>query len=195
MKPRNNRTPCATYDKERFVDIPGTKMPTIIWWNSLCGNSSEDDAFWALRLSTAARRETSVGEIVNLMSVDAQKLQHAPIFLHLLWSAPLTIGLCMYFLWQQLGPSVLAGLLIVLILISLNWFLAGKICRHADLSIAERLAVVENQLLQLSDSVSTNTEKHLRMEGDLTTLTKKTASTPSQSCVSTKQHCGLLQLA
>ena len=49
MKPRNNRTPCATYDKERFVNIPGTKMPTIIWWNSLCGNSSEDDAFWVSR--------------------------------------------------------------------------------------------------------------------------------------------------
>ncbi|KAI0238796.1 hypothetical protein LSAT2_010457, partial [Lamellibrachia satsuma] len=52
-------------------------------------------------------------------------------------------------------------------------------------SIAERLAAVESQLRQLNDSVSTNTEKRLRMEGDLTTLTKKAASTPSQSYAET----------
>ncbi|KAI0216331.1 Multidrug resistance-associated protein 1, partial [Lamellibrachia satsuma] len=80
----------------------------------------------ALRLSTSARRETTGGEIVNLMSVDAQKLQDAPVFLHLLWSTPLTIGLCMYFLWQQLGPSVLAGLLLILLMIPVNGVIAQK---------------------------------------------------------------------
>ncbi|KAK2171192.1 hypothetical protein NP493_1094g02037 [Ridgeia piscesae] len=81
----------------------------------------------ALRLSTSARRETSVGEIVNLMSVDAQKLQDAPPFLHLIWSAPLIVGLCMYFLWQQLGPSAMAGLLFVLFMIPFNGVFAEKI--------------------------------------------------------------------
>ena len=67
-----------------------------------------------------------MGEIVNLMSVDAQKLQDAPSFLHLIWSAPLTIALCMYFLWQQLGPSVLAGLLLMLLMIPVNGVIAQK---------------------------------------------------------------------
>ncbi|KAI0207724.1 hypothetical protein LSAT2_007705 [Lamellibrachia satsuma] len=44
--------------------------------------------------------------------------------------------------------------------------------------LAEPQAVVESQLRQLSDSVSTNTEKRLHVDGDLTTLTKKAASTP-----------------
>ena len=39
-------------------------------------------------------------------------------------------------------------------------------------SLTERLAVVESQLRQLNDSVSTNTEKCLRMKSDLITLTK-----------------------
>ncbi|KAK2169807.1 hypothetical protein NP493_1174g00004 [Ridgeia piscesae] len=78
----------------------------------------------ALRLSTSARRETSVGEIVNLISVDAQKLQDSPLFLHLIWSAPLTIALCLYFLWQELGPSVLAGLLFMLLMIPVNGVIA-----------------------------------------------------------------------
>ena len=52
-------------------------------------------------------------------------------------------------------------------------------------SLAERLAVMESQLRQLSDSVSTNTDKRLRMEGDVTTLIKKAATTPSQSYTET----------
>ena len=70
--------------------------------------------------------ENSIGEIVNLMSVDAQKLQDAPPFLHLLWSAPLVVGLCMYFLWQELGPSAMAGLLLVLFMIPFNAAFAEK---------------------------------------------------------------------
>lgn len=52
-------------------------------------------------------------------------------------------------------------------------------------SLVERLAVLESQLRQLSDSVSTNTEKRLRMEGDISTLAKKAASTPSRSYAET----------
>ena len=80
----------------------------------------------ALRLSTSARRKTSVGEIINLMSVDAQKLQDAPVYLHGIWVAPLVVVLCMYFLWQQLGPSAFAGLLFVLFMIPLNCAFAEK---------------------------------------------------------------------
>ena len=58
-------------------------------------------------------------------------------------------------------------------------------CEWLGLSIAKRLAVVESQLRQLNDSISRNTEKRLRMEGDLTTLTKKAATIPSQSYAET----------
>ena len=46
MKPCTNRNPCAIYDNERYVDIPGTNMSTILWWNSVCGKSSEETADW-----------------------------------------------------------------------------------------------------------------------------------------------------
>ena len=39
----------------------------------------------SLRLNNTAKRSSTVGEIVNLMSVDAQKLQEAAAYLHLLW--------------------------------------------------------------------------------------------------------------
>ena len=39
----------------------------------------------ALRLSPTAKKFSTVGEIVNLMSVDTQKLQDVPQFLHFVW--------------------------------------------------------------------------------------------------------------
>lgn len=63
----------------------------------------------ALILSNAARKESTVGEIVNLMAVDAQRFMDLTAYINMLWSAPLQIGLALYFLWDLLGPSVLAG--------------------------------------------------------------------------------------
>lgn len=63
----------------------------------------------ALRLSNAARKESTVGEIVNLMAVDAQRFMDLTTYINMLWSAPLQIGLALFFLWDLLGPSVLAG--------------------------------------------------------------------------------------
>lgn len=81
----------------------------------------------ALRISNAARKSSTVGEIVNLMAVDAQRFMDLTTYLNMLWSAPLQIALALYFLWQQLGPSVLAGLAVMIIMIPLNGFIASRI--------------------------------------------------------------------
>lgn len=41
-----------------------------------------------------------MGEMVNLMSVDAQRFMDVSPFINLLWSAPLQVILAIYFLWQ-----------------------------------------------------------------------------------------------
>ena len=46
----------------------------------------------SLRLSNRARGTYSAGEIVNLISVDCQKLQDTTVFLAFLWSVPLQVG-------------------------------------------------------------------------------------------------------
>lgn len=63
----------------------------------------------ALILSNSAKKETATGEIVNLMAVDAQCFMDLLIYVNSIWSAPLQIILALYFLWGNLGPSVLAG--------------------------------------------------------------------------------------
>lgn len=56
--------------------------------------------FQALVISSTARRTSTVGEIVNLMSVDAQRFMDLITYINMIWSAPLQVVLALYFLWQ-----------------------------------------------------------------------------------------------
>ncbi|XP_077585449.1 ATP-binding cassette sub-family C member 2 [Stigmatopora nigra] len=80
----------------------------------------------ALVVSNDTRKESTVGETVNLMSADAQRFNDVTNFIHLLWSCPLQIALSIFFLWQELGPSVLAGLAVVVLMVPINGLLANK---------------------------------------------------------------------
>ncbi|XP_043188281.1 multidrug resistance-associated protein 1-like isoform X3 [Amphibalanus amphitrite] len=79
----------------------------------------------ALVISNLARRESTVGEIVNLMAVDAQRFMDLASYICLLWSAPYQIILAVYFLYQELGPSVFAGLAVMILLMPVNGFIAN----------------------------------------------------------------------
>ncbi|XP_055643285.1 multidrug resistance-associated protein 1 isoform X8 [Toxorhynchites rutilus septentrionalis] len=81
----------------------------------------------ALIISNSARKTSTVGEIVNLMAVDAQRFMDLTTYINMLWSAPLQIGLALFFLWEILGPSVLAGLAVMIILIPVNGVIANQI--------------------------------------------------------------------
>uniref|UniRef100_A0A672Q8Y1 Canalicular multispecific organic anion transporter 2-like n=1 Tax=Sinocyclocheilus grahami TaxID=75366 RepID=A0A672Q8Y1_SINGR len=80
----------------------------------------------SLVITNEAKRSSTVGEVVNLMSVDAQRFMDLTTFLNMLWSAPLQIVLALFFLWQNLGPSVLAGVAVMVLLIPFNAFIAMK---------------------------------------------------------------------
>ncbi|XP_069839782.1 multidrug resistance-associated protein 1-like isoform X2 [Dendropsophus ebraccatus] len=69
----------------------------------------------ALVISNAGRKNSSAGEIVNLISTDVQKLMDLATCLNYLWSAPITIIFAMYFLWQTLGVAVFAGVAVFIL--------------------------------------------------------------------------------
>ncbi|CAH4037822.1 unnamed protein product [Pieris brassicae] len=81
----------------------------------------------SLRISNAAKKDSTVGEIVNLMSVDAQRFLELMAYINMIWSAPLQITLALYFLWGILGPSVLAGLAVMIVLIPVNGLIANRV--------------------------------------------------------------------
>uniref|UniRef100_A0A4W3HY97 Multidrug resistance-associated protein 1 n=1 Tax=Callorhinchus milii TaxID=7868 RepID=A0A4W3HY97_CALMI len=80
----------------------------------------------ALVITNEARKTSTIGEIVNLMSVDAQRLMDLITYINMMWSAPLQVTLAMYFLWQNLGPSVLAGVAVMILLVPINSMIAMK---------------------------------------------------------------------
>ncbi|XP_066545950.1 multidrug resistance-associated protein 1 isoform X2 [Amia ocellicauda] len=80
----------------------------------------------ALVITNAARRTSTVGEIVNLMSVDAQRFMDLVTYINMIWSAPLQVILALYFLWQNLGPSVLAGVAVMILMVPVNAVIAMK---------------------------------------------------------------------
>lgn len=81
----------------------------------------------SLIISSAAKQNATIGEIVNLMAVDAQRFFETIQYLHLLWAGPLVIILAIYFLWQILGVAVLAGLAAMLFLLPFNAFVVSKL--------------------------------------------------------------------
>jgi ABC-type bacteriocin/lantibiotic exporter with double-glycine peptidase domain len=65
----------------------------------------------ALRLSPVARKDTTVGEMVNVLQVNTQVFETLAPFINMSWSIPLQLIICTVMLWSYLGVASLAGLL------------------------------------------------------------------------------------
>ncbi|KAL2087480.1 hypothetical protein ACEWY4_016308 [Coilia grayii] len=74
----------------------------------------------ALSLSSSAMGQTTTGQIVNLLSNDVSKFDEVTIFLHFLWVGPLQAAAVIGLLWQEIGPSCLAGMAVLVFLMPLQ---------------------------------------------------------------------------
>ncbi|KAF9145057.1 hypothetical protein BGX30_010456 [Mortierella sp. GBA39] len=74
----------------------------------------------SLRLSNSARQEFTVGEIVNHMSIDAQRVQDLVSYLHVVWSGLFQIGIALYLLYDTMSWAIFAGVAIMILTIPLN---------------------------------------------------------------------------
>jgi len=102
----------------------------------------------ALILSSTERQKRSVGEIVNLMTVDAQRIQDLTTYGHAVWYSFLQIGLAIYFLWQQLGPSCLGGVAVIIVMVPVNKFIAGWMGR-----LQKKLMKARDQRVDVNNEV------------------------------------------
>lgn len=73
-----------------------------------------------MRLSKTALGETTVGQVVNLLSNDVNRFDSVVIFLNYLWMGPFQTILVTYFLWQEIGVSSIIGVGILLIAIPIQ---------------------------------------------------------------------------
>lgn len=81
----------------------------------------------SLKLTNSAKQKSNVGEIVNLMAVDAHKFMDMIVTLHYLWDSPLIIILSLYFVWQLLGHATIAGVVVLILIIPVNIWIIQRI--------------------------------------------------------------------
>ena len=104
----------------------------------------------SLRLSPGARQNMSVGQIVNMMSTDASKIDLFSGFIHFLWSTLEQIIIAVALLIRAIGPSALAGVGIVLILIPVQGYVMTSLqqLRRATVKYTDGRVKLMNEILQ-----------------------------------------------
>ncbi|KAG7759026.1 hypothetical protein KL911_000163 [Ogataea haglerorum] len=80
----------------------------------------------SLVLSIEAKQKKSSGDIVNLMSVDTQRLQDLCQNLNVIWSGPFQIILCLVSLYNLLGNAMWLGVLFLCISVPMNTWVFGQ---------------------------------------------------------------------
>uniref|UniRef100_A0A4W2HRR1 ABC-type glutathione-S-conjugate transporter n=1 Tax=Bos indicus x Bos taurus TaxID=30522 RepID=A0A4W2HRR1_BOBOX len=83
-----------------------------------------------LALSSSSRKSSAVGDVVNLVSVDVQRLTESVTYLNGLWLPLIWIVVCFVYLWQLLGPSALTAIAVFVSLLPLNFFITKKRNHH-----------------------------------------------------------------
>ncbi|XP_046561778.1 multidrug resistance-associated protein 1-like [Haliotis rubra] len=74
----------------------------------------------SLKMSNKAKKESTTGEIVNLMSVDVEHIQTITVWIWAVWAIPLNVAIALYLLYQSLGASMFAGMAVLLVLLPVN---------------------------------------------------------------------------
>ncbi|XP_053601424.1 ATP-binding cassette subfamily C member 4-like isoform X2 [Plodia interpunctella] len=80
----------------------------------------------SLRLSKTALGETTVGQVVNLLSNDVNRFDVAIIFLHYLWIGPLATVIITYFMWLEISWAAVVGVGVMLLFIPLQAYLGKR---------------------------------------------------------------------
>ncbi|CAI5973409.1 unnamed protein product [Closterium sp. NIES-64] len=103
-----------------------------------------------LRLSSKAKQRHTIGEIVNYMSTDAQRLADLMWELHNIWVLPLQIVCALVILFHVVGISMLSGLGVMLAVMLANLLVASGIHRF----ITEIMSAKDARMKATSEALS-----------------------------------------
>uniref|UniRef100_A0A1I8FUW2 ABC transmembrane type-1 domain-containing protein n=1 Tax=Macrostomum lignano TaxID=282301 RepID=A0A1I8FUW2_9PLAT len=99
----------------------------------------------SLKLSNQARKTTTTGSIVNLMSVDSFKFQELMSYINILWPA----ADCYLFsaALPRAGPSIFAGVAVLIILIPIN----GVLAKYMKQFQVEQMELKDTRIKMISE--------------------------------------------
>ncbi|XP_050295811.1 probable multidrug resistance-associated protein lethal(2)03659 [Anthonomus grandis grandis] len=80
----------------------------------------------ALKLSKAALVETTVGQMVNLISNDVGRFELATTHIHSLWMAPVELTVVLVLIYFSSGPTGMIGVIALILFVPLQMWLGKK---------------------------------------------------------------------
>lgn len=95
--------------------------------------------------------QAALGTIINLMSVDSFKISETTAYLHfLIAAAPVQLVVSITLLWQVMGLSALPGVITMVFLLPVNYFLAKgfNITSQRILTATDKRVGITNEVLQ-----------------------------------------------
>ncbi|XP_043486922.1 ATP-binding cassette sub-family C member 4-like isoform X1 [Polistes fuscatus] len=102
----------------------------------------------ALRLSQTALGDTAPGKVVNLVANDVNRFDLVSIFIHHMWSAPLSALIIAYFLYTEAGYSGLFGIAAVFVVVPIQSY-TGKLSSKFRL----QTAIKTDERVRLMDEI------------------------------------------
>uniref|UniRef100_K3X5W9 Uncharacterized protein n=1 Tax=Globisporangium ultimum (strain ATCC 200006 / CBS 805.95 / DAOM BR144) TaxID=431595 RepID=K3X5W9_GLOUD len=102
----------------------------------------------SLVLSAAARQKKTTGEITNLMSIDAQRLQELSTYINSVWFSVFQITVSCYLLYKQIGIATFAGVAVIILLLPVTAGIS-KLMRRLQL----RLMKVKDERIKICHEV------------------------------------------
>ncbi|XP_076457725.1 multidrug resistance-associated protein 1-like [Babylonia areolata] len=103
----------------------------------------------SLTMNSKARRVATGGEIVNLMSVDCQRIQDVMNFFFYAWTTPIQVVMVVAVLYFYIGPSVFAGVITLILLVPLNSYTANRqqVYNRENLKVKDDRLRLTNEVL------------------------------------------------
>ena len=95
--------------------------------------------------------QVNVGTIINLMSVDSFKLSEICAYLHFLWAeSPVQLAVCVFLLYRILGYTSFVSVVIMILAMPLNYYIAQQFSRTQKRIMAATDARINttNEVLQ-----------------------------------------------
>ncbi|XP_071648714.1 ATP-binding cassette sub-family C member 4 [Temnothorax longispinosus] len=102
----------------------------------------------ALRLSKSALGETAPGKVVNLVANDVNRFDLVSIFIHYMWTAPLSALIVAYILYQEVSYAGLIGIAAVFVVVPIQSY-TGKLSSKFRL----QTAIKTDERVRLMDEI------------------------------------------
>eukprot|EP01051_Picozoa_sp_SAG22_P002271 SAG22_NODE_100_length_20558_cov_10.189305_6_plen_336_part_00 len=103
----------------------------------------------SLRLSNASRQSSSVGQIVNLMSNDANRFAEFSMFVIRIWMVPIYLAIALAQLFALLGPPAVAGVVVLI----LGGWVNSRVMKKLHKLRTTQLSATDDRVMQTNEAI------------------------------------------